>query len=126
VGPFVSGTWTGPITVLGSGSNIVLRAVHDSGRGGNSAGFRVEETTGATPVPSEVRLHAVTFSGTDVRIRFPSSAGGRYCVESTESLAQPVWKVVADNVPGTGTLLDVIDARGATQPQQFYRVRKLP
>jgi uncharacterized repeat protein (TIGR01451 family) len=126
VGPFASGAWTGEMTVLEPGSNVVLRALHDSGRSGNSIGFRVEPATGLTLAPSEVRLQAVTLSGTDVRIRFASSAGGRYCVEGTESLANPVWKVVADNVPGTGSLLDVIDARGATQPQRFYRVRMLP
>jgi uncharacterized repeat protein (TIGR01451 family) len=126
VGPFANGTWTGQLTVLEPGTNIVLRALHDSGRSGESAGFRVDPALGATPAPSGIRISAVTLSGSDVRIRFASTSGGRYCVEATESLATPIWQTVADGVPGTGSLMDVIDARAAAHPQRFYRVRMLP
>jgi hypothetical protein len=126
VGPFANGTWTGQLAVLEPGTNILLRALHDSGRSGSSLGFRVDSAIGAVPSPSAIRINTVMFSGSDVRIRFASSAGERYCVEATESLANPEWKIVTDNVPGTGSLMDVIDARAATQPQRFYRVRMLP
>jgi uncharacterized repeat protein (TIGR01451 family) len=126
VGPFVNGTWTGQLAVLEPGTNILLRALHDSGRSGSSAGFRVDSALGANPLPNAIRISAVMFSGGDARIRFASSAGERYCVEATESLTNPEWKIVTDNVPGTGSLMDVIDARAATHRQRFYRVRVLP
>lgn len=126
VGPFANGTWTGQVTVLEPGTNIMLRALHDSGRSGASAGFRVEPAIGPAPASSAIRISAVSVSGNDVRIRFASTSGARYCVEATESLNNPVWKIIADGVPGTGSLMDVIDPRAATQPQRFYRIRMQP
>jgi len=32
----------------------------------------------------------------------------------------------AENVVGNGTVMQAIDLNGATQPQRFYRVRRLP
>jgi hypothetical protein len=125
VGPFVNGTWTGQLAVLEPGTNIVLRALHDSGRTGSSEGFRVNPQLGSEP-SNTMRINAVMLSGNDVRIRFASASGRHYCVEAAESLQNPVWKVVADNVPGTGSLTDVIDARAGSHPQRFYRVRMLP
>ena len=60
---------------------------------------------------------------------FTTVPGRRYRVERTGSLnGVPSWIPVpgAANVSAVGGQTEVIDAGGAHQPQQFYRVRLLP
>ncbi|MBI3714493.1 MAG: hypothetical protein HY255_00680 [Betaproteobacteria bacterium] len=65
-------------------------------------------------------------SGSDILLNFLSEVGQNYRVERTDSLPPTNWATVADNLPGNGAILQVIDAGGAAQPKQFYRGKTLP
>ena len=71
-------------------------------------------------------LTALTRIGPNLAISFATEFGPKYRVERTDSLAPANWTTVADNVPGTGSIVQVTDPGGATQPQRFYRGRTLP
>jgi len=61
--------------------------------------------------------------------RSPQAAGQSNRVEWTGELTPTsVWTTVvgAANVPGTGSVAQVIEIDGATLPQRFYRIRRLP
>ena len=65
-------------------------------------------------------------SGSDIRLNFLSEVGQNYRVERTDSLAPTNWITVADNLPGSGSIVEVIDPGGANQPARFYRGRTSP
>ena len=74
---------------------------------------------------SSVRIAATRFLGGQMEITFPSVAGKTYRIERTDSLTNPFWTVVAENIAGTGADVDVL-ARTDGQRSGFYRVRVLP
>ncbi|MCI0744941.1 MAG: hypothetical protein L0Y58_06005 [Verrucomicrobia subdivision 3 bacterium] len=125
VGPFVNGVWTGPLTVLAPGTNVFLRATDQSGRNGGSAVFVVEPGAGQA-VTGPLRIAVIAVSGNDLSITFMTTAGRSYRVEATDSLAHPDWKIVADDIQGTGSVLQITDPPGTGGQQRFYRVRVLP
>lgn len=118
LGPFVNGVWTGDITVFQPGTNIVLRAQNDTGRTGNSEGFAVEPFTGSQ------RLAIARFAQ-DVRLRFPTASGQLYRIEASDSLTEPVWRLVAQ-IMGTGTEVEMVDTSAGARVQRFYRVVAVP
>ena len=64
---------------------------------------------------------------TNVLIGFSTAAGSLYRVQRSAGLTAPVqWSVVADNVPGTGAIVEVSDPVAVGAPQRFYRVVLLP
>ena len=67
IGPFANGAWTGELSVLQPGTNVVLRAQNDSGRTGNSTGFAVQSS--GQSYLAIMRLAQV------VRLRFETVAG---------------------------------------------------
>jgi len=120
--PFANGVWTGQVTVLEPGTNIVLRAVHESGRNATTAGFRVDPAAGQLPCT----IRSIAVSGSDLRLAFDTISGQTYRVEATPSLANPQWITIADNLRGTGSPLEILDPAAAAQRQRFYRIRVLP
>jgi hypothetical protein len=70
--------------------------------------------TGAVPV------------GTNVLVSFVAEIGASYRVERNDNLASSNWNTVADNLPGAGAIVQVIDSSAATQHQRFYRARIVP
>ena len=63
--------------------------------------------------------------GCEVRLNFTTQTNRTYRVERTDSLATPIlWEPLpgATNLPGTGALVEVLDAGVTNQPQRFYRV----
>jgi len=64
--------------------------------------------------------------GSDVHISFRSVAGKKYLVESNQSFPSGPWSVVANNVAGSGGIVQVIDSGAAGLPKQFYHVQVLP
>jgi serine/threonine protein kinase len=64
--------------------------------------------------------------GSDVQISFSSVAGKSYLVERNQSFPIGSWTVVANNVAGTGGIVQVIDPGAAGLPKQYYRVQVLP
>jgi hypothetical protein len=97
--------------------------------------WRVDEMAGAYVTTGPVWTFATTVSGTTLFplggglgsgdafvISFPSQVGQTYLVERSETLSPAAWSPVADNVPGTGALMQIPDADVSRQTQRFYRV----
>jgi PKD repeat protein len=70
-------------------------------------------------------ITSIQSSGTNVIIRFTSSAGAFYRVEYTDGLVLPVWKTAVDLVPGTGDVVTSIHIGGLSQSARFYRIHLL-
>jgi len=79
---------------------------------------------GANPIGplATSSLSSVRLEGRDVRISFATVAGGSYRVEQTDNLSSGLWTWVADGIAGTGSIVQVLDPGGASQPCRFYRV----
>jgi hypothetical protein len=65
-------------------------------------------------------------SGNDVMVRFPSTSGQKYRVECTADLAANSWTTLADNIAGTGSLLQIPHTGVVPLGSRFYRVVFLP
>ena len=65
-------------------------------------------------------------SGTDIRIDFIAEVGVNYRLERRDTPASGEWATVADNLPGSGSITQMIDPGAANQPQRFYRARTVP
>jgi uncharacterized repeat protein (TIGR01451 family) len=118
IGPFVNGAWTGELSVLQPGTNVVLRAQNDSGRTGNSAGFAVQ-STGQSYL-------AITRQAQVVRLRFETVAGRTYRVEASDSLTNPVWTLVGPIIGSGDEEEVVVDTSATTRARRFYRVVAVP
>jgi hypothetical protein len=82
-----------------------------------------------TILDDDYRLISIQVIGRDVVLRFNTVAGQSNRVEWTGELTPTnVWTTVAGaaNVPGTGSVAQIIEIDGATLPQRFYRIRRLP
>ena len=64
--------------------------------------------------------------GNDVFVQFPSQVGQRYRVEHTADLTAGAWTILADNLAGTGAMLQVPHVNAIALGEQFYRVSILP
>jgi hypothetical protein len=64
--------------------------------------------------------------GSDVQIRFRTVLGKGYLIEGTDNFPSGVWSAVANNVLGTGGVVQILDLNGGAQPKWFYRVQVLP
>jgi hypothetical protein len=95
---------------------------------GDGATNLQEYLAGTNPLdPADVfKITSVQILGADVGISFATVAAHRYRVERTADLVGGSWTAVADNLAGTGGILQVSDVNGTSQPQRFYRVRLLP
>jgi hypothetical protein len=76
-----------------------------------------------SPAPSALRIANVSKVGTDVQIKFTTSAGRSYRVEYTGSSGTTPWTPLPGVVVGTGSLVTVTNSDAAALPQRFYRVR---
>jgi hypothetical protein len=82
-----------------------------------------------TILDDDFRFATIAVVGRDVVLRFNTLAGQSNRVEWTGELAPAsVWTPVAGatNVPGNGSVVQIIELDGGTQPQRFYRIRRLP
>ena len=113
VSNFVNGVWTGQVTLRGSGTDIVLRAVDRAGRLGESNPFAV----------ALLRVASIRRDAGTVTLSFQTLAGSRYVVESRSQL-EDLWRPVSPELDGTGGLLDFTLA--APAGQQFYQIRLVP
>jgi len=64
--------------------------------------------------------------GGSFTITFPSQLGQTYRVERSDSVSPASWSTVADNMPGTGSAILILDSGMGLQRQQFYRALILP
>ncbi len=96
--------------------------------------WRVDELAGVNPTAGSVWTFAtavdltarfpvagtLNLNGLFV-ISFPSQVGQTYRVERSDSLSPASWSAVADNVPGTGSAILILDSGMELQLQRFYR-----
>ena len=67
---------------------------------------------------------SLTFSPNQVTVSFYSVFGKSYRIQSADTLVNPSWSTVRDNIAGTGGRIDeVIPTTGGTS--SFYRVVQL-
>ena len=71
-------------------------------------------------------IQSAQWQGTAFRLVFTSEAGQLYRVERSRTLLPGSWETVADQVPGTGSLVEIIDSGAGSEQQGFYRVILLP
>src|SRR5262249_19656745 len=82
-------------------------------------GLVVSRTKNQAPRP----IASILLSGADVLIRFGTVSSNRYALERSEEIAGRPWKLAADNILGTGGIVQAIDRGGAGRTRRFYRVR---
>lgn len=73
-----------------------------------------------------LRVSAVEKIGSDARVSFPSVAGYVYRIEMKDDMTLPTWTLLADQIPGTGGVIQITDPGAATLPKRFYRIVVLP
>ncbi|MGI8602450.1 MAG: Ig domain-containing protein [Verrucomicrobiales bacterium] len=113
-----TGEISGQPTAAGTFGFTVRLRDHDRDTPGVSRALNIRvETT-----PLEIK----TFEneGADARITFTTVAGRSYRVEFRSDLASS-WTTLANNVPGTGDNVIVIDTSMGSQARRFYRVIEL-
>jgi hypothetical protein len=111
---FVAESTTTPLTFVGTGS-----------AGGAYLGF---DNVVVTLTPElQFYLTAVSIAGNNFRFRFADSPGGSYVVESRNDLTFGGWAAVPEAIlTNAGGMVHVAVPIPASQPRQFYRVKKLP
>jgi len=58
--------------------------------------------------------------------RLPTGIGRSYRLEGSADLASGQWEILLDQIPGTGTPLQVLDPNATGLKQYFYRIVPLP
>jgi len=81
-----------------------------------------DEFTSSTPPV----ILGFTVSSADSALSFQTLLGIGYDIERESDPGGNNWSVLMTNVPGTGGILQVSDARPPNQSSQFYRVRLTP
>jgi hypothetical protein len=71
---------------------------------------------------SSARILQVIKTGSDVHVTIQSLAGHNYQLQRTSSLGAPNWQNIGQAQVGTGAILTLSDADGATSSNVFYRV----
>ena len=74
--------------------------------------------------PTTLALRQMASS--NLSIRFLTEVGQKYRLERKDSLAAGPWSTLADNIDGTGEVVETIDPVGILQPSRFYRVLSGP
>jgi hypothetical protein len=77
------------------------------------------------PLPP-VAFAAISRESQLLHLRFPTISGRYYRVDRIPSLGQGPWSILSNNIPGTGSVVDVVDSAAAQTSQSFYRLVLLP
>ena len=65
-------------------------------------------------------------SGDDFVVRFPTLTGRSYRLEESPDLSSASWTTAADNIAGSGGLIQLPMAGALGLTRRFYRVKVLP
>ncbi len=109
--------WTPPTA---PSTNLVALVVTDSGSPSLSATQLFIVTVFLPP-----QLGAVSRSGNQVSLSWPTLVGQMYQVEYKDDLNAPKWLPLSAPFTGTGALLTLTNTIGAS-PQRFFRLRIFP
>jgi len=94
--------------------------------GSDTLAAQIGSYTNYVILPIRPAVAAADFAGTDFQVQFTTASNQLYLVEMTDSLDNPSWTTLTNNVPGTGGTVTVTDPDAASQTNRFYRVRQLP
>ncbi|TSA41448.1 MAG: hypothetical protein D4R57_00610 [Verrucomicrobiales bacterium] len=79
------------------------------------------------PEPFVLQITAVNKAGNDLSVSFNSQTGNSYAIQSRTNLSSGTWATLAGTTnSGTGGIILQTLTNALAQPQQFYRVQKLP
>lgn len=71
----------------------------------------------------ELRITALTLSGTDAHITFTTVTNASFGVERAASLSTNGWATLTNGVQGTGGTIMVVDPEADARSRQFYRTK---
>jgi PKD repeat protein len=90
-------------------------------------GSNAQTRTNYINVAGQLRISSIQLSGLNVLVSFNSQAGKFYRLEFTSQISTgAAWFTAADQVAGTGGVVQASHANGAGQTYRFYRIRELP
>ncbi len=112
LGNFINGVWAGSVLIDTAANELVLRAVDELGRAGQSSPAAL----------IHLSLTRILRSGQEVTMQFPTLNGSQYVVEGSATVSDG-WSPVSPVLTGDGGLLDFTLTPG---DEQFFRVRIVP
>ena len=132
VTPFTDGSVIGfqhsleaPDQIVG-GSNYIFQAWTDGGAQSHAVivpNLNVNvSAVYRTGQPGDLVIQSVAIETNGVRLRFSSIAGRTYRVERSQAMLAGSWSKVADQVPGTGGSVEILDSLANLNQSGFYRV----
>jgi hypothetical protein len=71
---------------------------------------------------SLLRISQMQTSGNNMNLSFPTVSSRTYRLERSDTLLGGSWITVQDNIPGTGSPVQVTDPNIANQEKRFYRI----
>lgn len=110
----------------GTTTNNLSCATCDPDKDGSDNRQELLAGTDPNNAASKLQVNSIDIHGLDVDVQFQSVNGITYRIEERTSLESGVWSIVADQVSGTGAMLQLTDPGAASLPQGFYRVDVLP
>ena len=75
---------------------------------------------------SVLRLTRVVLDEGNIRIHFDTALGRRYRLECCDRLDGASWVTIADNIAGTGGMVEAMNIKEQNLTSRFYRVRLIP
>jgi hypothetical protein len=75
---------------------------------------------------SVLHLSGVSINGPDILVSFTTVQGVTYRLDTRSSFGSGYWSILADQLLGTGGLLQLTDPGAATLPAGFYRLEARP
>lgn len=108
-----------------NGLNRLDPADANSDADGDGFTNRQESLAGTNPQSPDSALRIIDVTPTGL-ISFSTASNKFYRVEHCDDLATGEWLPLTNNIPGTGSLLEIQDPTATIAPQRFYRARLLP
>jgi hypothetical protein len=108
----------------GSGASTNAASCAACDPDGDGLNNREEFLAGTYPSDpaSALRINSVVVTPGGAQLTFPSAPGVAYRVETRKDVGSGLWWVLADQLLGTGSLLELFDPTAAAQPAGFYRL----
>ena len=80
---------------------------------------------GAYEADPILKVTGIETAGAQIRVGFNGMLGRNYRLESEENLDNS-WTTLSDNIAGTGSANQTVNAGITNLPRQFYRMQLLP
>jgi hypothetical protein len=110
----------------GTSTNASSCAACDPDHDGLSNQQEFRAGTDPNQATSSLRLDPPVTSGSDLLVGFPARSGFTYRVEYRAALNSGAWRLLGDQLPGNGSVLQLHDPGVTATPERFYRLSVLP